>query len=92
MLSKTQKKHEYCPLRSGILNPELRESGDGLMAVRRFDIEDHLGELGTELIMPSFLNGRYQLTETELVRSQQIASERIHVEWMIKDLNVIFLT
>ena len=36
--------------------------------------------------MPSFLNGRDQLTQTELVRSQQIASERIHVEWMIQRL------
>ena len=56
------------------------------MADRGFDIEDHLGELGIELIMPSFLNGKDQLTETELVRSQQIASERIHVERMIERL------
>ena len=73
-------------LRSGILNPELWESGDGLMADRGFDIEDHLGELGIELIMPLFLNGRDQLTETELVRSQQTASEHIQVERMIQRL------
>ena len=73
-------------LRSGILDPELWESGDGLMADIGFDIEDNLGELGIELIMPSFLNGRDQFTRTELVRSQQIASEHIHVERTIQRL------
>ena len=70
-------------VRSGILNPELWESGDDLMAERGFDIEDLLREQGNELIMSSFLNGRDQLTETELVRSQQIVSEHIHVERMM---------
>ena len=53
---------------------------------RGFTIHDCVGELSIELIIPDFLNGREQLSESELVHTQQIANERIHVERMIQRL------
>ena len=38
------------------------------------------------LIIPSFLQGRDQLSPKEVITSQQIATERIHVERMIQRL------
>ena len=45
-----------------------------------------MNELGVELILPSFLEGREQLSFQENIRSQQRANERIHVERMIQRL------
>lgn len=73
---------EIC-IKSGLLSKELWEAGDALMAHRGFRIADLLDPLGVELIIPSFLGGREQLSEAETIRSQQIAAERIHVEQMI---------
>ena len=73
-------------IKSGLLYPELWEKGDVIMADRGFLIDDYLKPLGVWLIMPSFLQGREQFTGDEVVRSQQIASERIHVERMIQRL------
>ena len=56
------------------------------MADRGFAIEDYLSPLGVKLVIPSFLKGRGQLTEKEVIKSQQIANERIHVERMIQRL------
>lgn len=73
-------------LKSGLLNKELWEYGDGIMADRGFTIQEYLTPLGVDLVIPSFLKGREQLTEAEVVKSQQIANERIHVERMIQRL------
>ena len=73
-------------IRSGILNPKLWSHGDGLMADRGFTIKEHLAEMGVDLVIPSFLRGRTQLSELEVVHTQQIANERIHVERMIQRL------
>lgn len=73
-------------IKSGFLYPELWEPGDAIMADRGFLIADYVHPLGVELIIPSFLKGREQFTESEVVRSQQIAAERIHVERMIQRL------
>ena len=73
-------------IKSGLLYPELWEPGDAIMADRGFLIADYVQPLGVELIMPSFLKGRDQFNENEVVQSQQIASERIHVERMIQRL------
>ena len=73
-------------VRSGVLNPLLWNSGDGLMADRGFTIGDYTKPLGIDLIIPDFLKGRDQLDISEVVNSQQIASERIHVERMIQRL------
>ena len=56
------------------------------MADRGFTIKEYTDTLGIELIIPSFLNGREQLCENEVIHTQQIASERIHVERMIQRL------
>ena len=71
-------------VKSGFLYPELWEPGDAIMADRGFLIADYVQPLGVDLIIPSFLKGREQFNENEVVRSQQIAAERIHVERMIK--------
>ena len=73
-------------VKSGLLNPELWERGDAIMADRGFLIDEYLKPLGVELIIPSFLQGREQFEVEEVVTSQQIASERIHVERMIQRL------
>ena len=73
-------------IKSGLLNPELWNPGEELMADRGFLVEEYLGPLGVGLVMPAFLNGREQFGEKEVVASQQIPSERIHVERMIQRL------
>ena len=65
--------------RSGISNPHLWEQGDAIMADRGFTIQEYTDNLGIELIIPSFLNGRDQLSEKEVIHTQQIASERIEL-------------
>ena len=63
---------------SGIL--DLLEPGDSVMADRGFNIEDDLIVLGVHLNIPSFLRGKTQFSENELVETRRIASLRIHVE------------
>ena len=66
--------------RSGILNQNLRDDNDSLMAVRSFKIQNELAPLNVELNIPSFLGGSAQLTEAEVKEGQTIVSERIHVK------------
>ena len=73
-------------VKSGILNHLLWKPGEGLMVDRGFTIQDYTGTLGIELIIPDFLQGREQLSEIEIVHTQQIANKRIHVERMIQRL------
>ena len=73
-------------IKSGILNPALYEIGDAIMADRGFTIKDLLEPMGVQLIIPAFLSGREQLSPEETVLTQQIASERIHVERAIQRL------
>ncbi|XP_057310555.1 uncharacterized protein LOC130648519 [Hydractinia symbiolongicarpus] len=73
-------------VKSGFLRPKLWQEGDAAMADRGFTIAEYLKPMNVELIIPSFLQGREQFTELELVKSQQIARERIHVERMIQRL------
>ena len=62
---------------SGIL--DLLEHGDSVMADKGFQIQDIL-PLGVSLNIPPFLGGNSQMTAEDVVRTQQIASVRIHVE------------
>ena len=84
--------------RSGMLNKNLWDDNDSIMADRGFTIQNKLAPFNVELNIPSFLGGRAQLTEAEFKESQTIASVRIHVEAAItrikkfKDLNHIPLT
>ena len=73
-------------VKSGLLNPDLWEPGNELMADRRFTVERYLTPIRVKLIITSFLKGKSQFNEKEIVRSQQIANERIHVERMIQRL------
>ena len=43
------------PIKSGLLNPDLWEPGNELMADRGFTIEEYLTPLGVKLIILSFL-------------------------------------
>ena len=70
--------------KSGILEKELRNVGDSIMADRGFTIEDDLKPLSVHLNIPSFLGGRDQLSAAEVKESQTIASVRIHVERAIQ--------
>lgn len=66
--------------RSGILNKELWDHNDSIMADRGFMIEKELEALNVKLNIPAFLAGRNQMNENEVKESQTIASVRIHVE------------
>jgi len=55
------------------------EDGDTVMADKGFQIEDLL-PLGVQLNIPPFLGGDSQMSAEDVIRTQQIASVRIHVE------------
>ena len=84
--------------RSGILNKNLWDDNDSIMAYRGFTIQNELAPLNVKLNIRSFLGGRAQLTEAKVKENQIIASVRIHVERAItrikkfKALNRIPLT
>jgi hypothetical protein len=61
----------------GILNPV--EPGDEIMADRGFDIESDMPH-GVFLNIPSFLDGRPQLSAEDEAKTRKIASVRVHVE------------
>ena len=58
------------------------------MADRGFTIKDMLHEIGAELNLPPFLEGRKQLPPEEVTKSRSIASLRIHVERAICRMNL----
>lgn len=71
-------------LRSGILFQEF-EDGDSVMADKGFQIQDIL-PLVVNLNIPPFLGGNSQMSAEDVVRTQQIASVRIHVERAINKM------
>lgn len=71
-------------LRSGILFQEF-EDGDSVMADKGFQIQDIL-PLGVNLNIPPFLGGNSQMSAEDVVRTQQTASVRIHVERAINKM------
>ena len=71
---------------SGLFNPNLWERGNELMADHGFTVEEYLIPLGVKLIIPLVFKERSQFNEQEIVKSQQIVNERIHVEKMIPQL------
>ena len=50
------------------------------MADRGFTIKDMLQEVGAELNIPPFMEGRKQLPAKEVQQGRHITSVRIHVE------------
>ena len=79
-------------VKSGFLNRHMWKPGEELMADRGFTIEDYLSPFGVKLLISSFLKGREQFTEEEVIKCQQIANERIHVERMIQRLKCFHIS
>ena len=72
-------------LRSGFLDL-LKSSPPGLsiMADKGFDIQDLLVDSGMKLNIPPFKTAGQQMSATDVVKIQQIAKLRIHVERLIQ--------
>lgn len=68
--------------RSGILDLPFND-GDSVMADKGFTISDVL-PLGVSLNIPPFLGGSRQMPPEEVMKTQEIARLRIHVERAIK--------
>ena len=71
-------------MRSGFLNMEFTE-GDSIMADKGFTMEDLL-PLGVQLNIPPFLGSQVQISAVDVVKTQNIASLRIHVERAINKI------
>ena len=70
--------------RYGILEKDLKDESDSLMADKGFTVENLLKPLGVSLNIPAFLHEREQVTNEEVTESQTIASVWIHVEQAIQ--------
>ena len=73
--------------RSGFLTKLEDKPGISIMTDRGFTIKDMLKDLGIDLNIPPFLEGRRQLPSTEVEAGRKIASVRIHVERAIGRMN-----
>ena len=69
---------------SGFLKLEF-DNGDTVMADKGFTIEDLL-PLGVTLNIPPFLGSHSQMTAQDVIKTQEIASVRIHVKWAINKI------
>ena len=65
---------------SGFLGCLKDKTSISVMADRGFTIKDMLQEIGVELNIPPFMEGRQQLPAKEVQQGRHIASVRIHVE------------
>ena len=66
--------------RCGILYNVPFHAGDSLMAEKGFDIQDLLDPIGVKLNIHPFLHMQDQMSANDVLKTQQIAAERIHVE------------
>lgn len=57
--------------------------GDCILADRGFPMASELGSYRVQVIVPAFMNGRSQLSATDVRTSNEIANVRIHVERII---------
>ena len=64
----------------GFLEKLEGKSGISVMTDRGFTIKDMLSDIGVELNIPPFLEGRPQLPQDDIRKTRHIASLRIHVE------------
>lgn len=69
------------------------EPGDAIMVDRGFNIGDLLLHWGAKLYMPSFTrkaeNGKGKaLNQSEILKTRNIVSLRIHVEWVIERIQI----
>ncbi|KAM9364991.1 putative ATP-dependent RNA helicase DDX43 [Pholidichthys leucotaenia] len=60
------------------LNP-----GDLVLADRGFNIQESLAYYGARIEIPAFTKGKKQLDSKEIESTRNLASVRIHVEWVI---------
>ena len=65
---------------SGLLTRLQDKPGISIMADRGFTIRDMLKQIGIDLNIPPFMEGRPQLPAKEILEGRHIASVRIHVE------------
>lgn len=70
--------------RSGFLSQQF-DDGDQVMADKGFQIDDIL-PLGVKNNIPPFLGGDEQMSAEDVIKTQQIASVRIHVERAINKI------
>ena len=70
--------------RSGLLDLPFNDK-DSVMANKGFTIEDFL-PLGVSLNLPPFLGGSSQMPAADVVKTQEIASLRIHIEHAINKI------
>ena len=71
--------------RCGILKMPF-QAGDTVMADKGFDIQDLLDPISVKLNMPPLLHMQDQMPAQDVVETQQIAAERIHVERAINKI------
>ena len=57
--------------------------GDVVLADGEFDITESVGMMQAKLHIPSFTNGKGQLSAMELDETKTIENVNIHVEWVI---------
>ena len=69
---------------SGYLTTLQDKPGIAIMADRRFTIRDMLQDLGVDLNIAPFMEGRSQLPASEVKSGWTIASLRVHVERAIR--------
>ena len=74
--------------KSGFLKTIDDKPGISIMADRGFTIRSMLDEIGVNLNMPPFLDGRMQLPAEEVQKGRKIASLRIHVEHAIGRMKI----
>ena len=66
--------------RSGLLNPNMFDHGDEIMADKGFNRRGLTDKIGVRLNFPIFLGSRGQFEANETIVNQKIASNRIHME------------
>ena len=69
--------------RSGLLNPNMFDHGDEIMAYKGFNIRGVTDKIGVRLNFAIFLGSRGQFEANETVINQKIASNKIHMERFI---------
>ena len=69
--------------RSGLLNPNMFDDSDEIMADKGFNIRGLTDKIGVRLNFPIFLGSKDQFEANETVINQKIASNRIHKERFI---------
>ena len=76
--------------RCGILNLPFAPN-DSIMADKGFDIQHLLDPINVKINIPPFLKMNSQMSAAEVAQTQQIASERIHVERAINKIKKFHL-